>query len=93
LGLIERSFLFSLVISFNLTLLYAVIAQLLVFLRTQSRDSGYWHSGRCDSIAPVILGLLSLYLKISWSVAVYTLAKGVDRTVPPAFSLLLGGAS
>jgi len=38
-----------------------VIAQLLVFLRTQKQGLCYWHSGRCDSIAPVILGLLSLY--------------------------------
>jgi hypothetical protein len=54
--------LFSLVISINLTLIYAAIAQLIVFLRTQKQ--GLWVTGTVGAVAllpPVILGLLSLY--------------------------------
>jgi len=76
----ELSALFSLVISFNLTCFYAVIAQLLVFLRTKA---GTLVTGTVGAVI-LLPRSFSVYCpfteKISWSVAVYTLCLGVDRT-------------
>ena len=57
----KLSALLSLFISSNLILLYAVVAQLMVFLRTQK--PGLWVTGSVSAmiiLPPVILGLLSL---------------------------------
>lgn len=91
--------LFSLAISFNLTLLYAAIAQLIVFLRTQKQ--ALWVTGIVGAVIllpPVILQLLSLapevtpglwlFTPFAWASVEYASATSVFLTLLGQWSIL-----
>ena len=93
------SALFSLVISLNLILLYAVVAQLMVFLRTQK--PGLWVTGSMGAmiiLPPVILKLLSfqpektaglwLFTPFAWASIEYASATSVFLAILGQWGLL-----
>ena len=84
----------SLAISLNLTLVYAVVAQLIVFLRTQKQ--GLWVTGTVSAmitLPPVILGLLSLYPEktpVLWLFTPFAWASIEHASATSVFLALLG---